>query len=85
MTLPPGLVHRLRNVSVGELIRALERDGFFLYRRTKGSHRIYRHQDGRQTLVPFHRAGDTLPRGTLADLIRGAQWTEADAQRLGLL
>ena len=28
MTLPPGLVHLLRNVTVGELIRALERTDF---------------------------------------------------------
>ncbi|MYC36912.1 MAG: addiction module toxin, HicA family [Chloroflexi bacterium] len=85
MTLPPGLLHRLRNLTVGELTRALERDGFLLYRRTRGSHRIYRHPDSRKVVIPFHRASDTLPRGTLADILRGTQWTEQDARRLGLI
>lgn len=84
MTIPPGLVRRLRNISVGELVRALERDGL-TYRRGRGSERIYRHEDGRRVVVHFHRASETLPIGTLRDILISAQWTEEDARRLGLL
>jgi predicted RNA binding protein YcfA (HicA-like mRNA interferase family) len=64
-------------------MRALERDGFE-YRRTRGSHRIYRHPDGRRAVVPLHHSGDTLPIGTLNSILRGTRWTEDDLERLGL-
>ncbi|MDP6454017.1 MAG: type II toxin-antitoxin system HicA family toxin [SAR202 cluster bacterium] len=84
MTLPPDLIRRLRNTSVRELVRALERDGF-VYRRTRGSGRVYRHEDGRRAVIHFHRPTDTLPIGTLRSVMAGTQWTQADIERLGLL
>ncbi len=45
------LVHLLRNLPVGELITALERDGFTLRRSTRTGGRIYMHEDGRLTVV----------------------------------
>ena len=84
-----SLVHLLRNVSVRELVRAelraLERDGFAIYRRTQGSGRVYQHRDGRIALIHYHRGSDTLPLGTLGQVLRGAQWTEQDFRRLGLI
>lgn len=85
MTTPSSLVHLLRNITARELVSSLERDGFFLYRKTRGSSRIYRHRDGRQTLVHYHRSNDTFPRGTLADILRRTRWTIEDARRLGLI
>ena len=38
-----------------ELIRALERMGFRLLRKSKGSHRQFEHSDGRRTTVPVHK------------------------------
>ncbi len=35
----------------------------------KGSHRVYEHQDGRRTTIPFHKGRD-LPRGLVADIIK---------------
>jgi predicted RNA binding protein YcfA (HicA-like mRNA interferase family) len=35
------MIHKLKNTSVRELIRALEKDGF-KYTRRKGSQRVYR-------------------------------------------
>ncbi|MFQ6028412.1 MAG: type II toxin-antitoxin system HicA family toxin [Dehalococcoidia bacterium] len=84
MTLPPHLLSRLRNTPVRELVRALERDGF-TFRRTRGSGRLYRHSDGRRTVIHYHSPSDTLPLGTLRNVLRGTQWTEEDLQRLGLL
>ena len=83
MTTPENLGFSLRNTPIRELIRALERDGF-LPRRSRGSHRVYRHDDGRRVVLNFHRSSDTLPRGTLAQVLGDAQWTSEDARRLGL-
>jgi predicted RNA binding protein YcfA (HicA-like mRNA interferase family) len=78
------LLQRLRNIPVRELIGALERDGF-VYRRAKGSGRVYRHPDGRRAVVHYHHGGDTLPLGTLRNVLTGTRWTDADLERLGLL
>lgn len=84
MTSPSDLARRLRNASVRELVSALERDGFS-YRRSRGSSRVYRHSDGRRTVVHFHRANDTLPLGTIRSILTGTNWTEDDLARLGLI
>ena len=78
------LVHRLRSTPVRELISALKKDGFVLQRETKTGGRIYRHADGRMTLVHYHHGSDTLTRKTLHSVLSAVKWTEADLKRLGL-
>jgi len=78
------MIDRLRNVPVRKLVRALERDGF-VYRRSKGSQRVYRHADGRRVVVHYHHGGDTLPVGTLTQILQATGWSENDCERLGLL
>ena len=78
------MIEGLRNVPVRKLIRALERDGF-VYRRAKGSQRVYRHPDGRRAVIHYHHGGDTLPVGTLKQIIDATRWTEEDLRRLGLI
>jgi len=72
-----------RGITARQLIKALHEDGFEL-KRTRGSHRIYRHPDGRRLVVAYHRLGDTFPIGTLKAMIRDAGWIEDDLRRLGL-
>ena len=84
MNSPQELARRLRNTPARELVRALERDGFS-YRRTGGSSRVYRHDDGRRAVIHYHRSGDTLPLGTLRSVLSGTRWTEEDLARLGLI
>jgi len=43
-----------------EVERIVKRLGFQLARQ-RGSHRQYRHQDGRGTTIPFHRGRDISP------------------------
>lgn len=43
-----------------EVLRHLERLGFFEARQ-KGSHKQFRHADGRATTVPFHKGQDISP------------------------
>lgn len=74
----------LRSVTTREFIAALERDGF-QWSRSKGSHRIYKHLDGRRVVVAFHRPSATFPRKTLASMIAGTRWTGYDLRRLGLI
>jgi predicted RNA binding protein YcfA (HicA-like mRNA interferase family) len=78
------MIEELRNVPVRTLIRALERGGF-VYRRAKGSQRVYRHPDGRRVVIHYHHGGETLPIGTLSQIIAATRWTDADVRRLGLL
>jgi predicted RNA binding protein YcfA (HicA-like mRNA interferase family) len=72
-----------RGLQARRLIRALEADGFVL-ERVRGSHRIYRHADGRRVVVAFHSLSQTFPIGTLRAMIEDAGWQEADLARLGL-
>jgi len=71
-------------VSARELIRAPETDGFVKVR-TKGSHRRFKHSDGRATTVSYHQESDTIPIGTLRGIIvLQVRWTEDDLRRLHL-
>ena len=76
-TLPRGTTAR-------QLIKALQADGFVL-QRTRGTHRIYRHPDGRRVVVAYHLLSDSFPIGTLRAMISDAGWKEDDLRRLGLL
>ena len=78
------MIEGLRNIPVRKLIRALERGGF-VYRRAKGSQRVFRHPDGRRVVIHYHHGGDTLPIGTLRQIIDATHWTEGDVRRLGLI
>jgi len=82
--IPSHLFERLRNLPVRKIIRALERDGF-TYGRKKGAGRLYRHPDGRRTVVHYHHGSDTLPVGTLRNVLEATRWTEEDLKRLGLI
>lgn len=76
---------RLRSLTARQLVAALHADGFIL-RRQRGSHRRYRHSDGRRVTLTFHHSSDTFPPGTLRSMIeKQARWAEDDLCRLGLL
>jgi predicted RNA binding protein YcfA (HicA-like mRNA interferase family) len=67
------LVHLLRNTPVKNLIRALERAGFDRARSTAAGSLIYKHPDGRLTVVHYHRASDTLTRKTLGRFLEATR------------
>jgi predicted RNA binding protein YcfA (HicA-like mRNA interferase family) len=48
-------------LSPQEVVRTLEKLGFVEVRQ-KGSHKQFRHEDGRATTVPFHKGRDISPR-----------------------
>jgi predicted RNA binding protein YcfA (HicA-like mRNA interferase family) len=76
---------RLRSITARQLVSALEADGFTLQRQ-KGSHRHYRHPNGRRVTLSFHHSSDTFRPGTLKSIIEiQARWTADDLRRLRLL
>jgi predicted RNA binding protein YcfA (HicA-like mRNA interferase family) len=58
---------RLHPVRSREVIRFLESLGF-VQARQKGSHRFFRHPDGRTATTPDHK-GEDLGRGILAKIL----------------
>ena len=78
---------KLKNVTTQSFIRALEKDGFVLKRKSgKGSHRLYQHPEtGVKVRVPYHHAGEALRPGILHDLIKDVGWTGEDLIRLRLV
>ena len=53
-----------------EVVKFLEHNGFACARQ-RGSHALYRHADGRATVVPMHNRD--LPTGTLHKICKQAQ------------
>ena len=64
---------RLPRVTAAEMIRALERGGFFLARQS-GSHKIYKNAQGLRVTVPYH-AGKILHPKVLRNILRDTGWT----------
>ncbi len=63
-----------------ELIRAPERVGFRLLRKSKGSHWQFEHPDGRKTTVPVHKGRDIGP-GLLRKILRDVEMDAEDLRR----
>lgn len=59
---------KLPLLSSKELSKFLEKEGFEFIRQ-KGSHRFYRHKDGRTTIVPIHTNKD-ISRGLLRGILK---------------
>jgi predicted RNA binding protein YcfA (HicA-like mRNA interferase family) len=68
----------LADLPLRKVIAALTRAGF-IHVRTKGSHAVYQHPNGRVVVIPQH---PTVKRGTLASIIRQAGLTTAEFQQL---
>ncbi len=68
----------LADLPLRKVDQALAKAGFE-YVRTKGSHAVYRHSDGKVVVVPQHT---TIKRGTLSSIIRQAGLTTAEFLQL---
>lgn len=68
-------------LSAHELIRILERAGFVLLRKSKGSHWQFQHSDGRRVTIPVHKGQDIGP-GLMRKILRDAEMTVKDLKRL---
>lgn len=57
-----------KSIKAKEFIKIVEKLGFY-FDRQKGSHAIYKHNDGRRVVIPFHSGKDLKP-GTLMGMIQ---------------
>lgn len=57
-----------KQIKANELVKILERAGF-VRRRSRGSHLILKHSDGRRTIVPMH-SSKNIPIGTLKAILK---------------
>lgn len=72
---------RLPRLTATELIRVLQRDGWFFIRQ-HGSHRIFAHPTKPGTIsVPMH-TGKMLRLGTLSQILKAAGLTPDDVREL---
>ena len=77
---------RIGTLTAGEIVRALQADGFHLRKGRAGGHRRYQHPDGRRVTVAFHGSSTTFVPKTLRSMIEEqAGWNEADLWRLNLI
>ncbi len=67
---------KLPLLSSRELCRFLEKEGFECIRQ-KGSHKFYRHPDGRTTVVPMHFNKD-IKRGLLKGILDEIQMSREE-------
>jgi predicted RNA binding protein YcfA (HicA-like mRNA interferase family) len=72
---------RLPRLKGRELIRILQTLGFEVVR-SRGSHFLLRHEDGRTTTVPAH-SGETLGPGLLRSILRDVELTADELMRQG--
>ncbi len=76
---------KLKSLTAIEITKALCKDGFYEHRQ-RGSHKQFRHEDGRRVTVSFHHSGDTFSTYILKLIIEDqAEWTRDDLIRLKLL
>ncbi len=67
---------KLPRITANEIIKILEKKGFFLARQS-GSHRIYKNEKGTRVTVPFH-SGKILHPKILKSIIRDTEITEEE-------
>ena len=74
------LLAGLRLLKIREIVRILGKLGFALARQ-KGSHAIFKHSDGRFTIVPIH-GDETIDRGLLRKIIKESGSTPEEFEKL---
>ena len=74
----------LKTLTAREWVRAVAHEGF-QRRKTRGSHHVYQHLDGRRVLLVYHNLGETFGPKAIQQILTSTRWTEADLKRLGLI
>jgi predicted RNA binding protein YcfA (HicA-like mRNA interferase family) len=65
----------MKSLTPKEMIQVLESHGF-IFQRSRGNHHLYKHPDGRRTVVPFH--SKDLITGTLLAILKQAGLSKDD-------
>ena len=74
------MTRRLPGITAADVIKVLEKMGFF-FSRQSGSHKIYKNKDGKRTTVSYH-AGKILHPRTLKSILRDIDITVDEFRKL---
>ena len=74
------MTRKLPRISAGEVIKVLEKAGFFLARQS-GSHKIYKNREGKRVTVPYH-SGKILHPKVLSSILKDANLTPDEFEEL---
>lgn len=74
------MTEKFPRLTAAEVIRALEKGGFFPARQS-GSHKIYKNKEGKRITVPYH-AGKVLHPKVLKSILRDADLTLEEFRKL---
>ena len=89
MAFKPNVWNQIKNLTKGEFIGALERDGWREEVTGGGSERLFlkTNPDGthRRIAIHFHHGKDTMGRGLLMALLQDTGWSDADLFRLKMI
>ena len=75
--------NQLKNVTVTDLVRALEKSGWQRDEKT-GNIYVYRHTDGRRIGIHYH-PHKTYGAKTLKGLLEDINWSEAELKQLKMI
>lgn len=84
MSFPKNVWNQLKGLTTGELIAALQKDGFVPDEGLRDE-RIYRHPDGRHVSIHYHTSNTCYGPNLLKSLLKDIGWTEKDMRRLKLI
>ncbi len=74
------MTEKLPRITASEMIKVLERIGFFFVRQS-GSHRIYKNKEGKRVTVPYHSKRILHPK-VLKSILRDAELSLANFRKL---
>lgn len=74
------MTEKLPRVTAAEAIRALEKSGFFITRRS-GKHLIYKNREGSRVTISYH-SGKILHPKVLKSILRDADLTVEEFKKL---
>jgi len=74
------MTRKLPRITAGEVIKVLEKAGFFLARQS-GSHKIYKNREGKRVTVPYH-SGKILHPKVLSSILKDANLTPDEFEEL---
>ena len=74
------MTEKLPRITASEMIKVLERIGFFFVRQS-GSHRIYKNKEGKRVTVPYHSKRILHPK-VLKSILRDAELSLENFRKL---
>lgn len=72
---------RLPSVKPRELVKSLQKLGFYEHRQRGTSHLVMAHPDGRRAIIAIH-SGQDIPKGTLYGILKDIEVSPEELKKL---